>query len=334
MRVALAGLSHPHVDYFTRELMARPDDLELVGVQFDPGDSPASLGQVQPAAVFDSVPELLDRVRPDVLMVCGIYRTRLAAVTAALERNIHVLADKPVVVDPAGLADLERASQASEAILSIAFEKRWYPVTEQARLLVSQGAIGQVRHLSATGPHRLARANRPAWYFDGGYGELVADLPIHDIDLTLLLTGATSGTVMASVSGPAEFPTLCTVQLTLDTGAYAAIDANWLWPENSASPGRYQMRITGDLGVIEIDFAEARPSIVSDVALPDLLPEAGKRPAQEFFDALLTGRRPEVGAAESLAATRIALLGARSAAEGGIALPWTTDLPRQARTEF
>lgn len=333
MKVALAGLSHPHIDYFTRELLARPDDLELVGVQFDLGDSPASLGAVPPAAVFESVPELLDRTRPDVLLVCGIYRTRVGAVTSALERGVHVLADKPVVVDPAELDGLEAAARASDAVLSIAFEKRWYPATLHARQLVSRGAIGQVRHLSATGPHRLARGNRPGWYFDGGYGDLVADLPIHDIDLTLLFTGAVSGTVCAAATGAAEFPTLCTVQLSLDTGALASIDANWLWPENSPSPGRYQLRITGDRGVIELDFAEPRPSIVSDLAVGDLPDAAGKRPAEEFFDALLAGRPPEVGTAESLAATRIALLGARSAAEGGTILPWTTGPSRQARTE-
>lgn len=333
MRVALAGFSHPHIDYFTRELLSRPDDLELVGVQLDPGDSPAALGSLQPAAVYQSVPELLDQGRPEVLMVCGIYRTRVGAVVAALDRGVHVLADKPVVVDPADLAELERACGETDAVLSIAFEKRWYAATVQTRQLVSQGMIGQVRHISATGPHRLARPNRPGWYFDGGYGDLLADLPIHDIDLALLLTGATSGTISAAASGPAEFPTLCTVQLTLDTGAFASIDANWLWPERSSSPGRYQMRITGDHGVIELDFSEPRPGIVCDADLPDLPVAAAKRPAEEFFDALLNGREPEVGTAESLAATRIALTGARSAAEGGTVLPWTTGLPPHARME-
>lgn len=333
MRVALAGLSHPHVDYFTRELLARPDQLELVGVQFDPGDSADSLGTIQPGAVFGSVTEMLDEARPDVLMVCGIYRHRLASVVAALDRGIGVLADKPVVVDPMDLAELERACGSSRAVLSIAFEKRWYAATLTARQWISHGAIGEVRHISATGPHRLARRRRPAWYFDGGYGDLVADLPIHDIDLALLLTGAVSGTISADARGPAEFPTVCVAQLSMDTGALVNLDANWLWPERSDSPGRYQMRVTGERGVIEIDFAEPLPAIVSDVDLPELPPIAAKRPAEEYFDAVLAGRQPEVGTAESLAATRIALTGARSAAQGGTVLPWTTDLHPRARTE-
>lgn len=321
MKVAIAGASHPHISYFTDELRARQGVLDLVGVQFDPGDDPATMAGLPPAPVYETVEDLVDRSGAEVLMVCGIYRQRIHAVTVALERGMDVLADKPVVVDPADLARLEQASEASSAVLSIAFEKRWYPATLQARALIAAGVIGEVRHLSATGPHRLAPSGRPGWYFDGGYGDLVADLPIHDIDLAILLTGARSGSVRATRSGRPEFPTLCTVSLSLDTGALASIDANWLWPEASPEPCRYQARVTGTRGVIELDFTRPDVRLVSGtrIDLPRVTP---LRPAEEFFSARLAGHPPEVSTADSLTATRIALAASVSA-EAGQAAAWS-----------
>ncbi|MDR0416668.1 MAG: Gfo/Idh/MocA family oxidoreductase [Propionibacteriaceae bacterium] len=326
MRVALAGLSHPHIAYFTAELAARPGEAELVGVHLDPGDDPARLDGF-PAPAFESPERLLDAVAPDVLLVCGVYRRRAAAVLAALERGVAVLADKPVLTDPADLPALEQACRRDGALLSVAFEKRWYAATLQARRLVAQGAVGDLLHLSATGPHKLARRNRPAWYFDGGYGDLVADLPIHDIDLSLALTGAASGSVQARRSGPADFPTLCAVDLDLDTGARSSIDANWLWPESDPSPGRYQMRLTGSRGVIEIDFSRPTVAITTDAPFDGLPAVTPKRPCQDFFDAWQRGQQPEVGTAASLTATRIALLAAQSASLGGRPLPWSAVMP-------
>lgn len=329
MKVAIDGFSHSHVAYFTDELDRRPGQLSLAGVRVYPGDRyvPPAMSGAVPA--FDDVHTMLDAADPDALVVCGDYNSRAYAIVAALERDIDVLADKPVAVSEEGLEAIMIAADTSNACLSIVFEKRWYPSTRQARALVASGAIGQVRQIQATGPHLLNRNSRPPWYFDGRYGDILTDLTVHDIDLALLFSQATQGTISGwRVEGAGDPGAACLVTIDLDGQASASLDANWLWPGGQHGAGRYQMRITGTRGVIYLDFA--RPAVELIVAgqrdeTPERLP--GLRPAQEYFDARLAGRDPEVTTHASLAVTRLAMLAARSASRGTVPQPWRLSSP-------
>lgn len=329
MRVGFSGFSHPHWTYFADEIETRRaagEPVDVVGLHFDPGDPSDHVAARLGAARFATLAQLLDATEPDVLVVCGIFATRIDAIEAALERDVWVVSDKPAVVDDDGLARLEAACTRTRAGISIAFEKRWYPATMQARAYVAAGAIGELRHVTATGPHRLARPGRPAWFFDDRYGDLLADLPIHDIDLALLFSGARAGELSAWRAPEADgFATACSLWLGLGEGARAAIDANWLWPDSDVGAGRYEMRLTGTEGTLYIDFARPDVELVSGVDVSSVDVSAPLRPAQQFFDARLAGETPEVGSRESLDASRLAVLAGRSASDGGSVLAWSLD---------
>ncbi|GAA2181231.1 Gfo/Idh/MocA family oxidoreductase [Brooklawnia cerclae] len=328
MKVAIDGFSHPHVGYFLAELDHRPEQLRLVGAHPHPGDAFVPRDRLGAVPDFGDVRAMLDATRPDVLVVCGEYAGRADAVVAALDRGVDVLADKPLVVSGEGLDQVSRAAEASSALLSVAFEKRWYASTRQARALVASGAIGQVRQIQATGPHLLDEGARPPWYFDGRYGDILTDLPLHDIDLALLFSQATQGTISGwRLRRDDGFATACLVTIDLDGQASASLDANWLWPGGSQGTGRYQMRITGTEGVIYLDFA--RPEVELVTGSRDAVTERppAMRPAQEYFDARCSGREPEVGTHASLAASRLAVLAARSASRGTVPQPWHLGSP-------
>ncbi|WP_460651611.1 Gfo/Idh/MocA family protein [Kribbella endophytica] len=324
IRLAVAGTAHPHVDYVLSELTHQPE-VELVGVsEPDPAAAARYAGGLG-VPVYASHEELPD---VDVVAVCGEYGARADVVVAALHRGAHVLADKPLCTTLADLDRIAEAARTADRTVSVMFEKRGYPVTVAARQLVADGILGDLALVASTGPHKLNQASRPDWFFDRSrYGGILGDLAVHDIDLVLALSGASAGTVAGragnlSLPDRPGFSDHGAVLLGADA-VTATIEAHWMWPAASAYHGHYRMRLTGTAGTAELDWARGTLDVVThdrDVWSPAL----GRpvRPAEEFLTALVEGRRPEVGTAESLAATRIALLAQLSADSGGVPQSW------------
>lgn len=326
MRLMIAGMAHGHVQYILTEAEEN-DQIELVGTA---DADPENRAKWTPEGVpsYADHRDALNDLAPDVVAVCGIYGERAAATVAALEAGAHVIADKPLCTTVAQLDEIERAAQKANRQVSVIFEKRWYPVTTTARRLVAEGVIGDLTLVAATGPHKAKLPSRPDWFFtDAGYGHVLGDLPVHDIDLVLALTGASSGTVTGSTPPPTqpahpEWHDAGALLMTADS-VTATMEAHWLWPEASEYHGRYQMRLTGTKGVIEIDWAKAQVSVEThehQISYPEL--DEGLRPAQQALSALAQGQVPEVNTAASVAATRIALLAAQSATGNGERLNW------------
>jgi len=327
IRLAVAGMAHPHVEYVLSELTHRPN-VRLVGVsEPDPSASQryaSGLG----VPTYASHKDLFDAHDLDVVAVCGEYGARADLVVAALQRGAQVLADKPLCTTLADLDRIAEAASAADRTVSVMFEKRGHPVTLAARRLVAEGLLGDLALIASTGPHKLNYTSRPSWFFDRArYGGILGDLAVHDIDLVLALSGASAGSVVGragnlSLSEHPDFSDSGAVLLGAD-GITATIEAHWLWPAASAHHGHYRMRLTGTSGTAELDWTMGTLDVVTrdrDIYSPPL----GRpvRPAEEFLTSLVDGRRPEVGTTESLTATRVALLAQLSADTGGVPQPW------------
>ena len=313
LRLAVLGAAHAHVRYALDEVAQR-DDVELVGVS-DPG------GAFD--AGYADHRKLLDEQHPDVVMVAGIYADRGAVVVDALHSGAHVLADKPLCTDLTQLAAIETAAKATGRTVSLLLEKRHYPETLAARALLDSGELGELALVASTGPHKLNRPTRPDWFLSrAGYGGILGDLAVHDIDLVLLLSGATSGTVVAQGDQSGEFARYAA--LLLRAGPVAAtIEVSWLTPAASPVHGDYRMRLTGTRGTAELYWAQGRlVATTTDRAPWEVELPPGRRPAEEALDAFVAGREPEVATAASLAATRVALLAQASADAGGTVQDW------------
>jgi predicted dehydrogenase len=313
LRLAILGAAHPHVRYALDELTHR-DDVELVGIS-DPG------GAFD--ADYRDHRRLLDEQHPDVVMIAGVYSDRAAAVVDALHAGAHVLADKPLCTDLTQLDAIEDAARRTGRTISLLLEKRDYPETLAARALLDAGELGELVLVASTGPHKLNRPTRPEWFLTrADYGGILGDLGVHDIDLVLLLSGATSGTVTGLSDPSPDFPQYGA--LLLKAGAVAAtIEVSWLTPAAAPYHGDYRMRLTGTRGTAELYWAQGRLTVATtDRAPREVELPPGRRPAEDALAAFATGREPEVGTAASLTATRIALLAQESADDGGTVRTW------------
>lgn len=326
-RLAVIGAAHAHVSYALDELAHR-DDLALVGIADSDPQTAERYAVEHGVTAYSDHRLLLDERQPDVVMIAGIYADRAEAIVAALRAGAHVLADKPLCTTLAELDAIESAQQQTGRIVSLLLEKRNYPETLAARALLADGELGDLVQVASSGPHKLNRPTRPDWFLSKGtYGGILGDLAVHDIDLVLLLSGATEGTV-TGLTGTADFPLYGSLLLRAGMVA-ASIEVNWLTPAAAPYHGDYRMRLTGTDGTAELYWAQGRLLAATSERPPwevDL--PAGRRPAADALAALASGREPECGTTAAFAATRIALLAQQSADAGGSVLPWKIEKER------
>jgi predicted dehydrogenase len=318
-RIAIAGAAHPHVAYATAEV-DQVAEYELVAVADPSRETAERWAAPYDAKVFTDHQQMLRDVQPDVVMVAGIYGDRGQVVVDALDAGCHVIADKPLCTTLGDLDAIAEATRRTGRHVTLLLEKRYYPVTLAALEIADQ--LGTIHGVTSSGPHKLNRPTRPAWFFERArYGGILNDLAVHDIDAALLFTGLTSGTVsgaavdlsygVATLSGP---------------GALITAGVDWMNPAGSPVHGDYRMKLVGTEGTAELLWARNRLVLTTTEHEPHDVPlPAGHRPAELPLRALASGNEPDITTERGLLVTRLALLAQQSAETGCAPIPWTTD---------
>jgi predicted dehydrogenase len=328
IKLGVAGVGHPHINTIIAEAESRPD-VKLMGIaERDPGlrTAYAERHEVKAVAAHD---ELLDACALDVVAVGDVFGHRGTVVADALRAGVHVLSDKPLCTTRDDLDAVHQAWRGSGRHLSVAFEKRFSAPTIAAMEVIASNELGDIALITATGPHKLLRDQRPDWMFRAStYGGVLNDLIVHDIDLMLRFTEARRGEVTGYVGNYGnpdvpEFEDAGLAVVHIDDGPVASLDAHWFNPNAAPYHGDYKMRIVGTEGTADLLWKDDRliagthRRAPADVSLPPR-----RRPAEDFFDALAHGTEPQVTAADALAATSIALAAQESAHGGRRPMTW------------
>lgn len=164
IRIAMAGLAHPHGLGFLQNAL-RVDGVSVAG--FFDADEPARAAQAADtfgAACYPDFDALLD-AGADVLLTAAVNNAKAPYIARALSAGIGVVADKPMATS---LADLDAISAAasSGAPLFLMLTERYDPAIFTAQQCIARGEIGDVVQQFLARPHRLRPEGRPAWMFD------------------------------------------------------------------------------------------------------------------------------------------------------------------------
>ncbi len=99
--------------------------------------------------IFENWQDVIERGRIDVLSITALAALRREAISAALERGIHVLIEKPPAItleDARAIVDLgERAT----AVTAVCFNWRYVPGALVARASLREGQIGRILDVRA-----------------------------------------------------------------------------------------------------------------------------------------------------------------------------------------
>ena len=245
MRLGLVGLNHGHVAGFLNKFPGRYD-AALVGV----AEPDAALikkysgkYKLDPALFHTGLEEMLDRAKPQAVVVFTNTFDHLRVVEACAARGIHVMMEKPLSVSLTQARAIEAAARRGKIQVLVNYETTWHRGNQAALAFAAQpGALGPVRKMVAHDGHRGPKeiGVQPeflAWLSDparNGAGALF-DFGCYGADLmTWLMHGERPLTVTAVTQHlkPEVYPKVddeATIILTYPR-AQGIIQASWNWP--------------------------------------------------------------------------------------------------------
>jgi predicted dehydrogenase len=124
--------------------------------------------------VFESGPELLKRVHPDVVSVCTPHQGRAQLIASLLEahRPKVIVCEKPLEVDPKERERLAALCREAGVHLSVHYNRRFLSSYRIAKEMIDSGRLGRLTSITISAPNRLWSVGSHAYnallYLAGG----------------------------------------------------------------------------------------------------------------------------------------------------------------------
>lgn len=286
--------------------------------------------------VYASPEDLLADPEVAVVDIATPVAVRDHWIAAAVEAGKHVLAQKPLTLQPDNLEPVLRAAARRGLKIAVNQNGRWAPPWRLATLLVRSGAIGEV--IGVTHLHDKPLPPIAGTPFDDLDHMLVTDYLLHWIDISRCwLAGKQAVTVQAvdartpGQPAAARNPWSASVAIGCADGARAEMR---VVGNVSTSQPSCPFWIHGSEGTIRgsVLFGSERVSLDDGIRITDY-PLSGQwfvdgfaGAMGELMSAIAEDREPENAALANLATVRLMLAARQSAADAGAAQP----LPRLA----
>lgn len=185
-----------------------------------------------------------------------------------LKRNIHVICDKPLTSTMADARKLVAAVEKSDALFVLTHNYTGYPMIRQARQIVQDGDLGEIRVVQVEYPQDwLTEAaendglKQAEWRTDparSGAGGCVGDIGTHAYNLAGFVTGLTLESVAADLQSFVPGRRLddnVQVLLRYDGGARGMLWSSQVAPGNENG---LRLRVYGEKGGLE--WTQADPN--------------------------------------------------------------------------
>ncbi len=256
---AAAHLDHGHIYGQCNGLLEAGAGLKWV---YDPDEKKvaAFVAKYPQARVARSLDEILADAQVQLVAAAAVPCERGPLGGRVMEAGKDYFTDKTPFIS---------LTQLDAAKATVARTGRKYMVYFSERLhvesamyatdLVAGGAIGRVIQVIGLGPHRLGKANRPAWFFERAkYGGILTDIGSHQFEQFLTYTGATDATITQAAVGnfanpdKPEFEDFGEASLLGDNGASNYIRVDWFTPNGLSTWGDGRTVILGTKGYVEL----------------------------------------------------------------------------------
>jgi len=149
----------------------------------------AAFAAMHGIAHVDSYEGVLGRDDIDAVYIALPNHAHLPLTLAALAAGKHVLCEKPLALNAAEVAQMQRASAASGKLVLEAFMYRFHPQIDRLRELIATAALGRLKWLRGSFTYSLRDMSDVRWDPALGGGALY-DLGCYPLSLMRLLTQA------------------------------------------------------------------------------------------------------------------------------------------------
>lgn len=155
VRVAIAGLSHGHVDWvFNR---ADKKDILLVGIyetNKELAKKYADKYNLNKDLFFTDLNTMLDKAKPDAVSAFGATNEHIEIVRACAPKKIHVMVEKPLATTFADAKEIETLAAKNAIHVLTNFETSWYASNQYLYDLHKDGKIGTISKVMVNDGHQ------------------------------------------------------------------------------------------------------------------------------------------------------------------------------------
>ncbi|TLS51893.1 Gfo/Idh/MocA family oxidoreductase [Paenibacillus antri] len=172
-------LKHPHA--------------ELTAICSGSGDSARRMAETYGIlSVYESYDDMFERAGLDGVCIVTPNDVHAAIATAAMERGLHVISEKPLAATLEEAAAMLRTAERTGIVHGLNFTYREHPGVRKMKAMAERGDIGRLRsgHYEYSGDYGVE--GPPGWRGSaarGGVGGVLGDLGSHLIDLARFVTG-------------------------------------------------------------------------------------------------------------------------------------------------
>lgn len=256
---AAAHLDHGHIYGQCNGLLEAGAELKWV---YDPDEKKVAAFKAKfpQAQVARSLDEILADKAVHLVTAAAIPCDRGPIGLKVMEAGKDYFTDKTPFISLNQLDDAKAVVARTGRKYMVYFSERLHVESAMyATDLVAGGAIGKVIQVIGLGPHRLGKANRPAWFFEKAkYGGILTDIGSHQFEQYLTYSGATDATVtqaaVANYANPdkPELEDFGEASLLGDNGTSNYIRVDWFTPDGLSTWGDGRTVIMGTKGYIEL----------------------------------------------------------------------------------
>ncbi|MCU1550938.1 MAG: oxidoreductase [Glaciihabitans sp.] len=150
----------------------------------------------KPIAAFDSYEELLAS-DIDAVYISTVHTEHARLVVLAAEAGKHIICEKPLAVNHAGVMVAVEAARQAGVYLAEAYMYRFHPQTARLVELIRDGAIGDVQHVEASFSFTTAQSADHRLRDPQQAGGGILDVGGYPVSMSRLIAGVATGTNFA-----------------------------------------------------------------------------------------------------------------------------------------
>src|SRR5688500_1632081 len=160
-RYAIVGTGHRATGMWGKDLAERyANEVEFVGL-CDKNGKRVEAGRKLigvDCPTFTNFDEMLDKTKPDLVMVTTVDSTHHTFITKTLARGIDVITEKPMVTEASQCQSVLDAEKKYKRNVIVTFNYRYAPKHEKIKDIIASGEIGKVTSVDFS------------WYLDTRHG--------------------------------------------------------------------------------------------------------------------------------------------------------------------
>lgn len=144
-------------------------------------------------SAYEDYQKMIDEVKPDVIHICTPNNTHYEIAKYAIEKNIHVICEKPFTTTIEQARELVDMAKIYDVKGSVNFHNRFYPIPNQMYHMIKQDQIGEV--VTVHGSYIqdwLLYETDYSWRLNSaqvGKTRAISDIGSHWLDLAEFVTG-------------------------------------------------------------------------------------------------------------------------------------------------